>query len=93
MRDLTSQDGGFYSAEDADSEGEEGKFYLWSYEEIKQTLPAEEADLAIKIFDIKPKGNYYEPQKGASDKNILHFNKPIDQLAVENNITVDQLIV
>ncbi|MGE5575259.1 MAG: thioredoxin domain-containing protein [Ignavibacteria bacterium] len=92
LRDLTSQDGGFYSAEDADSEGEEGKFYLWSYEEIRQALPAEEADLAIRLFNINPNGNYYEPQKGASDKNILHFNKPINQLAVENKITVDQLI-
>jgi uncharacterized protein len=92
LRDLTSHEGGFYSAEDADSEGEEGKFYVWTLQEIKQALTPEYADLAIKIFNIKPKGNYFEQTKGTSCKNILHFDKTIDQLAAENNLTQDQLI-
>jgi uncharacterized protein YyaL (SSP411 family) len=93
LRDLISVEGGFYSAEDADSEGEEGKFYLWTEEEIKQALPLQDADLAIKLFEVKPEGNYYEPPKGRNGKNILYFAKPLQQLASESNLTVDELIV
>jgi uncharacterized protein len=92
LRNLTSQEGGFYSAEDADSEGEEGKFYVWTQQEINQALTPEEADLAMNLFNIMSEGNYYEPQKGNGGKNILHFCTPIDQLATENNLTQDQLI-
>ena len=58
LRDMTADDGGFYSAEDADSEGEEGKFYLWTYEEIKQILTPEEAEFAFKVFNIQENGNF-----------------------------------
>ena len=92
LRDLVSAEGGFYSAEDADSEGEEGKFYLWTSQEIKLSLPPEDADLAIKLFDIKPKGNYFDPTKGNDGKNILHLSKPLDQFALESNLSVDELI-
>ena len=92
LRDLTSEEGGFYSAEDADSEGEEGKFYVWTQQEIKQALTPEDADLAIRIFSIKPEGNYFEQTRGTSRSNILHFDKPFDQLADENSLTQDQLI-
>jgi hypothetical protein len=85
LRDLTSREGGFYSAEDADSEGEEGKFYLWTQKEIEQALPQGDADLAIKLFEVKPEGNYIEPPKGRNGKNILHFEVPLEQLAVESN--------
>jgi len=54
LRELRSQEGGFYSAHDADSEGEEGRFYLWTVEEVKSALPAEEAELAIRLFNIQP---------------------------------------
>ena len=92
LRDLASQEGGFYSAEDADSEGEEGKFYVWTQQEIKQALTPEDAELATKIFNVQPEGNYFERPKGTNHKNILHFTKPIDQLAAENNFTQDHLI-
>jgi uncharacterized protein YyaL (SSP411 family) len=92
LRDLASAEGSFFSAEDADSEGEEGKFYFWTIEEIKLVLPPEDADLAIKLFDIKPKGNYFEPPKGNNGKNILHFSKPLDQFALESNLSIDELI-
>ncbi len=68
LRDMTSPEGGFYSAEDADSEGEEGKFYVWSKEEIKQILQKDELDLAIKIFNIEEAGK-------KTGKNILHLKK------------------
>ena len=46
LRDMTAPDGGFYSAEDADSEGEEGKYYVWSPQELQESVGREEAALA-----------------------------------------------
>ena len=56
-RVLTSPEGGFYSAEDADSEGEEGKFYLWSYEEISNILKNKDFEFFKEIFDFEKEGN------------------------------------
>ncbi len=92
IKDLLSPQGGFYSAEDADSEGEEGKYYLWTAEEINQALPPELADFAVKIFGVSKEGNFFEPGKGRSGKNILHIAVPLEQMAKEGNITVDQVI-
>jgi len=47
---MTDENGGFYSAEDADSDGEEGKFYVWKTSEIRDVLPTAEAELAIKCL-------------------------------------------
>src|SRR3712207_6421028 len=57
LRDMTSPEGGFYSAEDADSEGVEGKFYIWSLEEIESIL-GEDAKKFCNIYDITEKGNF-----------------------------------
>ncbi len=84
LRDMTSSEGGFYSAEDADSEGEEGKFYVWSKEEIKQILKKDELDLAIKIFNIEASGNYLEEVSGKKiGKNILHLRTLPDIKSLE----------
>ena len=91
LRDLASLEGGFYSAEDADSEGEEGKFYLWTLDEIRQATQ-EDTELAIKLFGVKSEGNYYEPQKGKTGKNILHLAAPLEQMASESKLTMDELI-
>ena len=64
-RELTSGEGGFYSALDADSEGEEGKFYTWTYDELKSTLD-DEADMVIDYYGATPAGNW---ENGV---NILH---------------------
>lgn len=58
LRDMTSPEGGFYSAEDADSEGIEGKFYVWSPEEIKNVLGHADGEKYCKFFDITDKGNF-----------------------------------
>ncbi|PYG85838.1 hypothetical protein LY28_03135 [Ruminiclostridium sufflavum DSM 19573] len=58
LRDMTSEEGGFYSAEDADSEGIEGKFYIWSRDEIKNVLGDKDAEEFCTIYDITPKGNF-----------------------------------
>jgi uncharacterized protein YyaL (SSP411 family) len=91
LRDLTSPEGGFYSAEDADSEGEEGKFYLWTEAEIRETLPPTDPDLAVKLFSIETRGNYYEPTGSRNGKNILHLTKPLKQAASEANLPPDAL--
>ncbi|MDD3472540.1 MAG: thioredoxin domain-containing protein, partial [Syntrophaceae bacterium] len=64
LRDMTSNDGAFFSAEDADSEGVEGKFYVWSLDEMLQILSAGEARVACKIFGIRAEGNFKEESTG-----------------------------
>ncbi len=92
MRDMTSSEGGFYSAEDADSEGEEGKFYLWTEEEVRNSLLPEDADLAVRLFSIRSEGNYVEPGKKRTGLNILHWEKSLEQVARESQLTVDETI-
>jgi uncharacterized protein YyaL (SSP411 family) len=58
LRDMTHPEGGFYSAEDADSEGEEGKFYVWKESELKDLLTAEEFELFAKVYGITSSGNF-----------------------------------
>ena len=78
LRDMTDQKGGFYSAEDADSEEEEGKFYLWTEEEIKNVLSPNEAKLIIEVFNIQEEGNYVEEStRKQVGKNIFHFKKTL----------------
>lgn len=65
LRDMTFKEGGFYSAEDADSEGEEGKFYTWTADELKASLEEEEFRLLIRLYDVYEGGNF------ESGRNIL----------------------
>jgi len=92
LRDLSSPEGGFYSAEDADSEGEEGKFYTWTMEEVRGALSPEDSEFAVMLFDVEARGNFDEPGVGRSGKNILHLPKSISQLSSESGLTVDALI-
>lgn len=81
---LTSAGGGFYSAEDADSEGEEGKFYVWTQDEIKSVLDPEEADLFVDVFNIKFDGNFHDEATGRkTGANIPYLTKKMDDLAEE----------
>ncbi len=66
LRDMTSPEGGFYSAEDADSEGVEGKFYVWDEKELENILSSEDASAIKKYFHTKPAGNF-------EGHNILHL--------------------
>ncbi|MFL2948023.1 MAG: thioredoxin domain-containing protein [Nitrospinales bacterium] len=72
LKDLTGPKGGFYSAEDADSEGEEGTYYVWSDAELRKLLTLEEYQEVYKIFGVTSGGNFEE-----TGKNILHLNKEI----------------
>jgi uncharacterized protein YyaL (SSP411 family) len=76
LRDMTSPEGGFYSAEDADSEGEEGKFYVWTPAEIRGVLESGDADLAMRFWDVTERGNF-------EGKNILNVSRPPEAVASE----------
>ena len=73
LRDMTSPDGGFYSAEDADSEGEEGKFYLWTPKEVKSVLGDSEGEFFCKHFNITENGNF----EGRNIPNVISVNTEI----------------
>jgi len=75
LRDLAAPDGAFYAAEDADSEGEEGRFYLWTLDELREALGPEEAGLAARAFNIETGGNFAEAGRGRDGRNILHLGR------------------
>ncbi len=74
LRDMTSDAGAFFTAEDADSEGEEGKFYLWTTDEFNEFLGAERGKLWQKFMNMDPAGNFSDEATGQkSGANILHL--------------------
>ncbi|MBN1216154.1 MAG: thioredoxin domain-containing protein [Candidatus Lokiarchaeota archaeon] len=75
LRDMNFHNGAFYSAEDADSEGIEGKYYVWTKKEINNILNEEEAKLFIEIFNIKEEGNYLEESTHRKNKKNIPFLK------------------
>lgn len=92
LRDMTSPEGGFYSAEDADSEGQEGKFYLWTLNEIKIVLAPDELALGLKIFNVDENGNFSDEVSGENThNNILHQPRPLEEIAAESSISVMEL--
>ena len=80
LRDMRSSEGGFYSAEDADSEGVEGKFYIWDYFEIFDHLDEDLAELFCAVYDITPEGNF----EGENIPNLIR--EPIDSFAAHNDL-------
>ena len=86
-RDMTDKRGGFYSAEDADSEGEEGLFYLWTIEEIKNILNIDESELLINTYGLDQEGNYKDEATGKkTEKNILYLKKSISNAKSKNRL-------
>ena len=83
-REMTTKEGGFYSALDADSEGEEGKFYVWTKDEMEQALGAE-AKLIMSYYNVKEEGNWEE------GKNILHMAITDEEFAKRHGLGVAEL--
>ncbi len=73
-REMSAIGGGFYSATDADSEGEEGRFFLWTPEQIHAALPPDDARWVCETFDVTRDGNF-------EDANILNLREPLDAAA------------
>ena len=82
-REMTDASGGFYSSQDADSEGEEGKFFVWSRSEIMSSLGTEPGSIFCEYFGVSDDGNF-------EGRNILHVDKPIEEVARKHNLTIEQ---
>jgi len=92
FRDLRSPEGAFYSAEDADSEGVEGKFYVWSYDEVEAILDPDEFEVFTKVYNIRPEGNFREEATGEeTGLNIPHLRVALDVVAAELGKTPSEL--
>ena len=92
LRDMTSFEGGFYSAEDADSDGEEGKFYVWRIEEVNEILGDEDGKLFADIYNFNEKGNFSEEGTGRfTGNNIPHLLNSIEEIAQSRDLEVNQL--
>ncbi len=73
LRDMTSPEGGFYSAEDADSEGKEGKFYVWTHAELGEVLSDHEVQLLEHVYNVQHGGNFRDEATGQrTGENILY---------------------
>lgn len=92
LRDMTAPEGGFYSAEDADSEGEEGLFYLWTQEEFRENLGPEAAQLFSSVFNIEEEGNFAdEATNNLTGRNLLYLKAPLEEHAERVNFESDDL--
>ena len=84
LREMTDASGGFYSTQDADSEGHEGKFFVWDIEEIRSTLGERDATLFCSYYNITPSGNF-------EGKNIPNVTHTAEQVAQEHEVSLSEL--
>lgn len=84
LREMTAPEGGFFSATDADSEGIEGKYFVWTPDEIRALLPEEEARFFCAYYDITPGGNW-------EHNNIPNTPRPLEIVAKELGLSTDAL--
>jgi len=84
LREMTSPEGGFYSTQDADSEGEEGKFFVWTPAEIEGILGGEDAALFGQIYGVTARGNF-------EGHTILNIVRPLEQVAKAAGLTTGEL--
>src|SRR5688500_15473846 len=84
LREMTDASGGFYSTQDADSEGHEGKFFVWDIEDIRAALGDTAATLFCDYYNVTEQGNF-------ESKNILNVTRTIDDVAVAHRVSVDEL--
>jgi len=90
LRDMTDKDGGFYSAEDADSEGEEGIFYIWTQEELVKILGEDDGLKLAKTFGFIDGGNFFEEAGGhTTGNNIPYFQDDRETLAKNVDMILD----
>ncbi len=79
LREMTSPEGGFYSATDADSDGAEGRFFVWTEAELDRALGAGDAAWAAKVFGVAAEGNFED------GRSVLHLPQPLDVVARESS--------
>lgn len=84
-REMTHSSGGFFSASDADSEGVEGKFFVWTPEELKSVLTSDDAELAIEYWGVTDEGNF-------EGSNVLHVPSATSEFATNKGISESDLL-
>ncbi len=84
LREMTSPEGGFFSATDADSDGVEGKFFVWTPEEIRALLPEQDARAFCAYYDITAEGNW-------EHQSIAHTPRALDQVATDLGVSPEAL--
>ncbi|MFZ5833494.1 MAG: thioredoxin domain-containing protein [Planctomycetota bacterium] len=84
LRDMTDPRGGFYASEDADSEGEEGRFYIWTPNEIREVLGDDAGAKFCRIYDVTEAGNF-------EGRNILNLSRPLATIAQMLDLDVERL--
>jgi hypothetical protein len=82
LREMRHPDGGFYSATDADSEGEEGRFFVWTEDEMKEVLSEEEAAIVLPFYGVSSAGNF-------EGRNILHRKQSMEEFAAASGQSVE----
>ena len=84
VREMTDSGGGFYSTQDADSEGVEGKFFIWNRDEIRELLGERDAALFAAYYSVTPAGNF-------EGENILNVTQDLREVAASENVSVEEL--
>ncbi|HEU4834943.1 MAG TPA: thioredoxin domain-containing protein, partial [Pyrinomonadaceae bacterium] len=84
LREMTHPDGGFYSTQDADSEGHEGKFFVWDIQEIRDALGETAASRFCDYYNITESGNF-------EGKNIPNVTRTLEDVAVAQNVSIAEL--
>jgi uncharacterized protein YyaL (SSP411 family) len=79
QRDMTAPEGGFYSAWDADTDGVEGKYYVWTPDEVEAVLGRDAAEIVCRLYDVTDKGNF-------DGENILHRQLPLEPFALPEQL-------
>jgi uncharacterized protein YyaL (SSP411 family) len=91
LRDMRDAGGGFHSSEDADSEGQEGKFYIWTLDEIEEMLGEADAKIAAAYYNLQAHGNFTSHEPYHAGMNVLHTPESDDVVARNLAMSVEEL--
>jgi len=91
LRDMQSPEGAFYASEDADSQGKEGVFYLWTHDEIMSALGDEDGHLFCTYYDVHKNGNFLSHEPYHENLNVLHVPAPMEEVAARLSISLQEL--
>ncbi|MCJ7579545.1 MAG: thioredoxin domain-containing protein [Candidatus Aminicenantes bacterium] len=91
MNTMTDKSGAIYSTEDADSEGQEGIFYTWTYEKILEVLGKDSAEIFSKVYNIKKTGNFSSREDYHQEQNIIHLQKNPSEFSQELSMDSNKL--
>ncbi len=94
LRDLTHPEGGFYCAQDAQSEGKEGKYFCWTVAELAELLSDQELALAREVLGVSDEGNFidYSDPEALKNQNVLHFKKAKESLEKDEKIKIQGVL-